>query len=182
MDLQSRKIQFIQEFLKYANTNILDQFEEMLKHEREKVFEKEIEPMTLKEYELRVEKAIEDVKSNRVKSARKLKQENFNMEIVVVWSDNAIEELRSIYDYLYFNVSKKVADKFSNAIVDKTILLEQTPRVGQKEEMLAHLNKEIRYLIEGNYKIVYWIDEDIISIATVFDCRMNPKKLKRKNT
>ena len=75
MDLQSRKIQFIQEFLKYANTNILDQFEEMLKHEREKEFEKEIEPMTLKEYELRVEKAIEDVRNNRVKTARKLKQE-----------------------------------------------------------------------------------------------------------
>ena len=75
MDLQSRKIQFIQEFLKYANTNILDQFEEMLKLEREKEFEKEIEPMTLKEYELRVEKAIEDVRNNRVKTARKLKQE-----------------------------------------------------------------------------------------------------------
>ena len=104
------------------------------------------------------------------------------MEIVVVWSDNAIEELRSIYDYLYFNVSKKVADKISNAIVDKTLLLEQTPRVGQKEEMLAHLNKEIRYLIEGNYKIVYWIDDDIISIATVFDCRMDPKKFKGQNT
>jgi len=104
------------------------------------------------------------------------------MEIVVVWSDNAIEELRSIYDYLYFNVSKKVADKISNAIVDKTLLLEQTPRVGQKEEMLAHLNKEIRYLIEGNYKIVYWIDDDIISIATMFDCRMDPKKLKGQNT
>lgn len=75
MDIQSRKIQFIQEFLKYANSNILDQFEEMLKLEREKVFEKEIEPMTLKEYELRVEKALEDVKNNRVKSARKLKNE-----------------------------------------------------------------------------------------------------------
>jgi hypothetical protein len=75
MDLQSRKIQFIQEFLKYANTNILDQFEETLKLEREKVFEKEIEPMTLKEYELRVEKAIEDIRNNRVKTARKLKQE-----------------------------------------------------------------------------------------------------------
>ncbi|HAQ18707.1 MAG TPA: hypothetical protein DCR40_05650 [Prolixibacteraceae bacterium] len=75
MDLQSRKIQFIQEFLKYANTNILDKFEEILKKEREKVFENEIEPMTLKEYEMRVEKAFEDVKNNRVKSARKLKQE-----------------------------------------------------------------------------------------------------------
>lgn len=103
------------------------------------------------------------------------------MEIVVIWSDSAIEELRSVYDYLYYHAGKRVADKISNAIVDRTLLLEQTPRVGQKEEMLAHLNKEIRYLIEGNYKIVYWIDQDIISIATVFDCRQNPQKLKSKN-
>lgn len=75
MDLQTRKIQFIQEFLKYANTNILDKFEELLKQEREKVFEKEIEPMTLTEYEDRIGKAFEEVKNNRVKSAKKLKNE-----------------------------------------------------------------------------------------------------------
>jgi len=75
MDIQSRKIQFIQEFLKYANANILDKFEEMLKQEREKGFEKEIEPMTLKEYEQRIDKAFKDVKNNRVKSARQLKKE-----------------------------------------------------------------------------------------------------------
>ena len=75
MDLQTRKIQFIQEFLKYANTSILAKFEEMLKREREKVFEKAIKPMTLKEYEQRIDKAFEDVKNNRVKNARKLKKE-----------------------------------------------------------------------------------------------------------
>jgi len=103
------------------------------------------------------------------------------MEIVVLWSDAAIEELRAIYDYLFFKAGKQIADKISNTIVDKTLLLEQSPRIGQKEEMLAISNKEIRYLIEGNYKIVYWIDQDIISIATVFDYRQNPLKLKRKN-
>ena len=75
MDLQTRKIQFIQEFLKYANTSILAKFEEMRKREREKVFEKAIKPMTLKEYEQRIDKAFEDVKNNRVKNARKLKKE-----------------------------------------------------------------------------------------------------------
>lgn len=75
MDLQSRKIQFIQEFLKYANANILDQFEEMLKLERRKMFEKAIEPMTIKEYELRIEKAFEDVKNDRIKNAKSLKAE-----------------------------------------------------------------------------------------------------------
>ena len=75
MDIQSRKIQFIQEFLKYANVNILDKFEEMLKQERKREFEKEIKPMTLKEYELRVETAFKDVKNNRVKRAKTLKDE-----------------------------------------------------------------------------------------------------------
>jgi hypothetical protein len=75
MDLQSRKIQFIQEFLKYANSNILDKMEELLKQERNKEFEKEIKPMTLDEYEHRIDTAFEDVKNNRVKSARQLKNE-----------------------------------------------------------------------------------------------------------
>ena len=104
------------------------------------------------------------------------------MEIVVIWSDTAIEELRDLYDYFYTKASKRVADKITNAIVDKTLLLEQTPHMGQKEEMLAHLKKGIRYLVQGNYKIVYWIDENLVTIATVFDCRQDPKKLKSKNT
>ena len=72
MDIQTRKIQFIQEFLKYANDNMLVQFEEMLKQEKEKAFEKEIKPMTLIEYEQRINRAIDDVKNNNVKSARNL--------------------------------------------------------------------------------------------------------------
>jgi len=73
MDIQTRKIQFIQEFLKYANDNMLVRFEKMLKQEREKAFDKEIKPMTLKEYEQRIDKALEEVKNNKVKSARNLK-------------------------------------------------------------------------------------------------------------
>jgi toxin ParE1/3/4 len=103
------------------------------------------------------------------------------MEIVVIWSDSAIEELHNIYSYYYQIASKRVADKLSNALVDKTLLLEQTPRIGQAEEMLAHLQKEIRYLVCQNYKIVYWIDENIVTIATIFDCRQNPIKLNIRN-
>ena len=100
------------------------------------------------------------------------------MEIIVIWSDSAIEELRNIYEYYYSKASKKVADKITNSIVDKTIMLEITPRMGQKEELLAHFKQEIRYLVQGNYKIVYLIKENIVSIATVFDCRQDPIKLK----
>lgn len=103
------------------------------------------------------------------------------MEIIVVWSDSAIEELRNIYEYYFYKASKRVADKITNSIVDKTIMLEITPRMGQKEELLAHFKQDIRYLVQGNYKIVYLIEENIVSIATVFDCRQDPIKLKIKS-
>ena len=103
------------------------------------------------------------------------------MEIVVIWSDSAIEELRDIYEYLNVKAGKRIADKITNDIVDQSLLLEQTPRLGQEEELLAHLNLEIRYLISSNYKIVYLVDGDFITIATIFDCRQNTVKLKNKH-
>ena len=100
------------------------------------------------------------------------------MEMIVLWSDAAIEELQKIFDYYNTAVSFKVASTITNTIVDKTLTLEHYPRIGQTEELLKHLQKEIRYLVEGNYKIVYWIEDNFVNIATIFDCRQNPKKLK----
>ena len=75
MDIQERKIHFIQEFLKYSNDNLLSRFEELLQQEREKSLENEIKPMTLEEYEGRIDRALDDVKNNKIKSARNLKNE-----------------------------------------------------------------------------------------------------------
>ena len=44
MDLQTRKIEFIQEFLKIANGNLLEKFEHILAMEREKKFNEKIKP------------------------------------------------------------------------------------------------------------------------------------------
>jgi len=100
------------------------------------------------------------------------------MGIVVLWSDSAMDELQEIYDYYKLKANDQIADKISNAIIDRTILLEANPRMGQREEIFKDKYKEIRYLVEGNYKIVYLIADDFVIIATVFDCRQNPKKLK----
>ena len=75
MDLQTRKIHFIQEFLRTANSSILEKFEDMLRQERKKMYEKEIKPMTLGQYEQRIDKAIDDFKNNKVTNAKKLKKE-----------------------------------------------------------------------------------------------------------
>jgi hypothetical protein len=73
------------------------------------------------------------------------------MEITVLWSDSAIVELQAVYDYLLSTANFKVAQKLVNSIVDKSILLSA--------------NK---------------IEEPIVVIATLFDCRQNPKKLAGK--
>lgn len=99
------------------------------------------------------------------------------MEMIILWSDTAIEDLQGIHDYLKVSAGLKVANKIVNTLVDRTLLLENNPRIGQTEELLKHKKEEIRYLVDSNYKIVYFIDENYLIIATVFDCRQDPKKL-----
>jgi len=75
MDIQTRKLHFIQEFLRFANGNILEKFEKMLAQEREKIYTEEIKPMTMQQYEQRIDKAFDEFKNNKVKTARGLKKE-----------------------------------------------------------------------------------------------------------
>lgn len=100
------------------------------------------------------------------------------MGLRVFWTDTAKYQLEDIFDYYKLKASIKVAKKLVGEIVDKTLTLEKNPTVGQKEELLTKRKNEYRYLVEGNYKIIYWIEENYVKIASVFDCRQNPKKIK----
>ena len=75
MDIQTRKLHFIQEFLRLANENIIEKFEKLLQQERKKIIEKDISPMTLVQYEQRINNAKSDLMNNRVTTAKKLKKE-----------------------------------------------------------------------------------------------------------
>ena len=75
MDIQTRKIHFVQEFLRTANSNMLLKFEKMLRQERKKMYEAAIKSKTPAQYELRIDKAIDDYKNNRVTNVRKLKKD-----------------------------------------------------------------------------------------------------------
>jgi len=86
--------------------------------------------------------------------------------------------LEDIFNYYKNKASKRVARKLVKQIIDRTIQLEQNPKSGPKEPLLSDRKFEYRYLVEGNYKIIYWIEDNYIKIATVFDCRQNPIKMK----
>jgi plasmid stabilization system protein ParE len=77
--------------------------------------------------------------------------------------------------------SDKVADKIRKSLFEATRPLIKEPLIGPIEENLIDLKQGHRYLVEGNYKIIYRIISNHIYIADIFDCRQNPQKIKRHN-
>lgn len=103
------------------------------------------------------------------------------MELKIVWTDFAKSELKNIYAYHKNVASEKIAKKLVTKLVAETKNLSHHPESGQIEELLVNRPQKFRYLISGNYKIIYWanLDKNRIEILDVFDCRQNPIKIKR---
>lgn len=99
------------------------------------------------------------------------------MGLTLFWTESAMNQLEDIFEYYKITVSVSVARKIVNAIVDRSLVLEKQPQIGPIEELLKERKNEYRYLVEGNYKIIYWIEEPYIKIAAIFDCRQNPVKM-----
>ena len=101
------------------------------------------------------------------------------MELEILWTQLAEDKLQDIFFYYKHKASLKIARKIINEIVDKTIDLNRNPKMGQIEDLLIEREQEFRYLVSGNYKIIYYINNNTkrIVIANVFDGRQNPKKL-----
>lgn len=100
------------------------------------------------------------------------------MEIRIEWSELSEKQLKDIFDYYSFEVSPRIARKIVNKLIDRVSILESNPSAGQKEELLSHYPEDFRYLVESNYKIIYWLKENVVTVASVFDCRQNPEKIK----
>jgi toxin ParE1/3/4 len=86
----------------------------------------------------------------------------------ILWTNNAKVNLTNIRK----NHSKHIASKINSRTKDFF------PLMGQKEDFLFDYKADFRYLVEGNYKIIYWINGEVIRISSVFDTRQNPEKLK----
>ena len=73
MNLQARKISFVQEFLRLKNEEIISGLETMLKKRKSEVYEKELKPMSLDKLNEEIDQALEDSENDRVIKATDLK-------------------------------------------------------------------------------------------------------------
>ena len=95
----------------------------------------------------------------------------------IIWTNPTKKDLRKIFNYFKKKVSLNLAQKIINSILANTSIL-KTQNIGIKEQLLAQLEQEHRFIIDGNYKIIYIIQNNSVYITHVFDTRQNPVKLK----
>lgn len=77
--------------------------------------------------------------------------------------------------------SKRTAHKTRKQILNSAKQLIKNPESGQIESNLESLNQNHRYLVSGNYKIIYRISRNEIIINDVFDTRQDPTKMNDEN-
>ena len=70
-----------------------------------------------------------------------------------------------------------IARKIKSNIFKATKQLAHNSLSGQVELSLKHLQEEHRYLVQGNFKIIYKVIEDVVLITDLFDSRQDPVKI-----
>ncbi len=75
MDLQTRKLEFIKEFLKLTSEEAVITLEKILKKQKQSDFESDLAPMPLEELNSRIDQSLEDSKNGRLTHSTELKSE-----------------------------------------------------------------------------------------------------------
>jgi len=97
--------------------------------------------------------------------------------VSVFWSEFASLQLLNIHQYYKSVAGYKVANKIKSKIFEASRQLYAHPLSGQLESNLEHLNQGHRYLVSGNYKIIYKPIPEGILITDIFDARQDPQKM-----
>lgn len=98
----------------------------------------------------------------------------------VVISEQSIKRLEnSLKFYLEeLQIPKSQVTKIKDRLMGRVRSLSKNPYKGQYEPYLSKLKQGHRRLIEGNFKIVYRVEDNIIYVVDFFDSRDDPKKMK----
>ncbi len=97
----------------------------------------------------------------------------------VVYTDQAKTSLQANVDFLLLQgIPLEIILRIAEDIDIKTQKLVANPYLGQVEEHISNPSKNYRRLIEGHYKIIYYISGETIYITDIFDSRQDPLKMK----
>ena len=73
MDIQTRKLNFVQEFLRLRNIKLIEKLEKILLEDKAKDYEANLKPLRSDNFNRMVDKSLEDDKQGNYVNARDLK-------------------------------------------------------------------------------------------------------------
>lgn len=86
--------------------------------------------------------------------------------------------MRSVTKYIIRSFGITAAEKFKESVIKAEKLLGSTPLIGPIEPLLVNHPRPYRFLLINNLnKVVYYIEDDIVHVATFWDVRREPKEL-----
>lgn len=74
MNIQTRKLTLIEDFLRITDSKLISKIEDMLKAEKIKAYEKSLKPMSSKDFYSMIDDSIDDVKKGKVDSHEDFKK------------------------------------------------------------------------------------------------------------
>jgi hypothetical protein len=66
MDIQTRKLNFIQEFLKIKNEEVISRFENLLNKENSNLSDRDLSPMSIEEFNKRIDMSLVDSENENI--------------------------------------------------------------------------------------------------------------------
>ncbi len=82
----------------------------------------------------------------------------------IVWTELAVEKLEEFADYIALD-KPMAALNWAELIQSSANKLKKFPQLGRQ---VPEINRaDIRELIEGNYRIIYRLEENLITILTI---------------
>ncbi|MCD7976339.1 MAG: type II toxin-antitoxin system RelE/ParE family toxin [Tannerellaceae bacterium] len=97
----------------------------------------------------------------------------------LIWSANAIEDLRSIYLF-YFYKNHKAAERIYTTLISEVDRLVNFPDIGKKE--ISSDEEEWKYralFVRPYYKVFYKVENEQVIVIAVWDCRQDPENLQQ---
>ena len=96
----------------------------------------------------------------------------------VIWAEDARDELGSVLEYGACAFGKRAAERFYEKLLENELRLANNPYMGELEPLLAGRPQNFRSLVvHRHYKLVYYVEAEIIHIVALFDTRRDPASL-----
>ena len=97
--------------------------------------------------------------------------------VEVVWSEEALKSWSEIVDYLILEFGIESVERFQENLEEWEDTLSHSPFIGKEEPLLSHRSNSYRSIVINRLnKLIYYLENEKIIIADLWDTRREPKE------